>query len=116
MVVAGLLLSSMNLWLLSCLITRWKTMGGRGAWLVVGALGFQTLVFALRIGLVGISSWVGAELMQSSAVQTLTFMSTFAVVLVASMGFVFMAATGQMKTTAAWPPWIHSLAWPTGAR
>ena len=81
----------MNLWLLSCLITRWKTMGGRGAWLVVGALGFQTLVFALRIGLVGISSWVGAELMQSSAVQTLTFMSTFAVVLVASMGFVFMA-------------------------
>ena len=90
-VVAGLLLSSMNLWLLSCLITRWKTMGGRGAWLVVGALGFQTLVFALRIGLVGISSWVGAELMQSSAVQTLTFMSTFAVVLVASMGFVFMA-------------------------
>ena len=56
-----------------------------------GALGFQTLVFALRIGLVGISSWVGAELMQSSAVQTLTFMSTFAVVLVASMGFVFMA-------------------------
>ena len=90
-VVAGLLLSAMNLWLLSCLITRWKTMGGRGAWLVVGALGFQTLVFALRIGLVGISSWVGAELMQSSAVQTLTFMSTFAVVLVASMGFVFMA-------------------------
>ena len=90
-VVAGLLLSSMNLWLLSCLITRWKTMGGRGAWLVVGALSFQTLVFALRIGLVGISSWVGAELMQSSAVQTLTFMSTFAVVLVASMGFVFMA-------------------------
>ncbi len=90
-VVAGLLLSSMNLWLLSCLITRWKTMGGRGAWLVVGALGFQTLVFALRIGLVGISSWVGAELMQSSAVQTVTFMSTFAVVLVASMGFVFMA-------------------------
>ena len=90
-VVAGLLLSSMNLWLLSCLITRWKTTGGRGAWLVVGALGFQTLVFALRIGLVGISSWVGAELMQSSAVQTLTFMSTFAVVLVASMGFVFMA-------------------------
>jgi len=89
--VAGLLLSSMNLWLLSCLITRWKTMGGRGAWLVVGALSFQTLVFALRIGLVGISSWVGAELMQSSAVQTLTFMSTFAVVLVASMGFVFMA-------------------------
>ena len=61
-VVAGLLLSSMNLWLLSCLITRWKTMGGRGAWLVVGR-GFQTLVFALRIGLVGISSWVGAELM-----------------------------------------------------
>lgn len=90
-VVAGLLLSSMNLWLLSCLITRWKTTGGRGAWLVVGALSFQTLVFALRIGLVGISSWVGAELMQSSAVQTLTFMSTFAVVLVASMGFVFMA-------------------------
>ena len=35
-----------------------------------GALGFQTLVFGLRIGLVGISSWVGAELMQSSAVQT----------------------------------------------
>ena len=29
--------------------------------------------------------------MQSSAVQTLTFMSTFAVVLIASMGFVFMA-------------------------
>lgn len=90
-VVAGLLLCALNLWLLSCLIARWKTMGGRGAWLVVGALGFQPLVFALRIGLVGISSWMGAELMQSSAVQTLTFMSTFAVVLVASMGFVFMA-------------------------
>ena len=30
-VVAGLLLSSMNLWLLSCLLTRWKTLGGRAA-------------------------------------------------------------------------------------
>ena len=66
-------------------------MGGRGAWLVVGALGFQTLVLLLRVALVGVSPLAGSELLQSSAVQTMTFMTTFAVVLVASMGFVFMA-------------------------
>jgi diguanylate cyclase (GGDEF)-like protein len=90
-VVAGLLLSAMNLWLLSSLALKWHAVGGRGAWLVVGALGFQTLVLTLRVALVGVSPLAGAELLQASAVQTMTFMSTFAVVLVASMGFVFMA-------------------------
>ena len=90
-VVAGLLLCALNLWLLGSLLVRWRTVGGRGAWLVVGALGFQTLVLLLRVALVGVSPLAGSELLQSSAVQTMTFMTTFAVVLVASMGFVFMA-------------------------
>lgn len=90
-VVAGLLLCALNLWLLGSLLVRWRTVGGRGAWLVVGALGFQTLVLVLRVALVGVSPLAGAQLLQSSVVQTMTFMTAFAVVLLASMGFVFMA-------------------------
>jgi diguanylate cyclase (GGDEF)-like protein len=90
-VVAGLLLCGLNLWLLTHLLLRWRLSGGRGAWLVAGALVFQTLVLTLRVALVGVAPLTGMNLMQPSAVQTLTFMTTFAVGLLASMGFVFMA-------------------------
>jgi diguanylate cyclase (GGDEF)-like protein len=90
-VVAGLMLLALNLWLLGSLYAGRRAWLGRGAWLVVGALVFQTLVLLLRVGVVGVSPLAGAELLQASAVQTLTFMSTFGVVVLASLGFVFMA-------------------------
>lgn len=89
-VVASLLLCGLNLWMISHLLMRWRMSSGGGAWLLTGALVLQTLVLTLRVALIGVGSLTSTSLMQPSALQTLTFMTSFAVVLLASMGFVFM--------------------------
>ncbi len=90
-VVAGLLLGALNVWLLWILIARRQSTTGRGAWLVMGALGLQALVFLVRVVMVGASEQPATGIMQANGVQTLTFTTTFIELMVASMGFVFMA-------------------------
>ena len=89
-VVAGLLLGALNLWALWILFSRREYAAGRGAWLVMAALALQALVFLVRVVVVG-GSDQQASLMQSSGVQTLTFSTTFIELMVATMGFIFMA-------------------------
>jgi diguanylate cyclase (GGDEF)-like protein len=90
-VMAGLLLGALNLWALWILFSRREHAAGRGAWLVMAALGLQALVFLVRVVVVGGSDQPAAGLMQSSGVQTLTFSTTFIELMVATMGFIFMA-------------------------
>ncbi len=90
-VVAGVLLGALNGWVLWILLSRRQSTAGRGAWLVMGALGLQALVFLVRVVMVGGSEQPATDIMQASGVQTLTFTTTFVELLVASMGFVFMA-------------------------
>ncbi|MES2610648.1 MAG: GGDEF domain-containing protein [Pseudomonadota bacterium] len=90
-VVAGLLLGALNLWILWILFIRRASTAGRGVWLVMAALGLQALVFLVRVVVVGGSDQPASGIMQSNGVQTLTFSTTFIELMVATMGFIFMA-------------------------
>lgn len=64
---------------------------GRGALLVMAGVGLLLLVMLLR-GIDGVTGVVSGEtLLQDGTMQTLTFVATFAVALVSSLGFVFMS-------------------------
>lgn len=61
---------------------------GRSARLVMAGMAAEALLMALRAASAGTQ---GADrLLQTSAIQTLTFLGTFVVMLVTSLGFVFM--------------------------
>ncbi|MCB1978003.1 MAG: GGDEF domain-containing protein [Burkholderiaceae bacterium] len=63
---------------------------GRGALLLMAGMGLLLLVMLVR-GLDGLTGLVSRQgFLQDGAMQTLTFVATLAVALVASMGFVFM--------------------------
>ena len=86
----GLIVAMQAVWALSAALQRRHATVGRGQWLLVAGLGLEAAVLAGR-AIVAISAHETAtSILQSSFLQTLTFMSTFTVVLVSSMGFVFM--------------------------
>ena len=64
---------------------------GRGQWLLVAGLALEAAVLSGRALLALSSTAVASGILQASALQTLTFLATFSVVLISSMGFVFMA-------------------------
>lgn len=73
------------------LFVRRKTTVGRGKWLVMGGLALEAVVMAWR-STTGLSGQLRVDdILQSGAVQTTTFLGTFAVMLVTSLGFIFMA-------------------------
>jgi diguanylate cyclase (GGDEF)-like protein len=87
----GLVIGLQAVWALSAALARRHATVGRGQWLLVAGLGLEAVVLGGR-AVVAISAHEAAtSILQSSVLQTLTFMSTFTVVLVSSMGFVFMA-------------------------
>ena len=64
---------------------------GRGQWLVMGGLGAEALVMIWR-SITGLSGQLRIDdLLPSDTVQTTTLLVTFVVMLVASLGFIFMA-------------------------
>jgi hypothetical protein len=72
------------------LYTRRRSTIGRGVLLVMAGMGMAVLVMLLRT-VAGFTGTLNAEsFLQGSALQGLTFVTTFAVLLVASLGFVFM--------------------------
>lgn len=88
---AGLVLGALNLWALWILISSHGATPGRGTWLVIAVLALQALVFLVRVIVFGGSEQPATDIMQSSGVQTLTFSTTFIELMVATMGFIFMA-------------------------
>lgn len=88
-----LLLAGINLWALWDLLSSKNRWEGRGVWLLALALAFQALVLVLRVFLVkplpGDAS--AGRMLQADALQTLTFFTTFMVVLLGTMGFVFLS-------------------------
>ncbi len=87
----GLVIGLQALWALATALERRHSTVGRGLWLLVAGLGLEAVVLIGR-AVVAVSV-EGAEstILQSSGLQTLTFVATFFVVLVSSMGFVFMS-------------------------
>ncbi|MFN3440026.1 MAG: diguanylate cyclase [Acidovorax sp.] len=87
----GLVIGLQAVWALATALERRHATVGRGHWLLVAGLALEAAVLLGRSALaMGVQ---GAEIgiLQSSSLQTLTFVATFSVVLVSSMGFVFMS-------------------------
>ncbi len=87
----GLVIGLLALWALSAALERRHATVGRGQWLLVAGLGLEALVLGGRALVAIVAQEAATSILQSSFLQTLTFMSTFVVVIVSSMGFVFMA-------------------------
>ena len=88
--LVGTVLGLQSLWVVAAIVRYRRTTVGRGQWLVVAGLGAEAAVLLSRA--LGAMAHVEAadSILDSSAVQTLTFMTTFSVVLVSSLGFIFM--------------------------
>jgi diguanylate cyclase (GGDEF)-like protein len=86
----GLVIGLQAVWALAAALERHHATVGRGKWLLVAGLGVEAGVLGSRALLALSSSAEAATILQGSLLQTLTFMGTFSVVLVSSMGFVFM--------------------------
>ena len=89
--LVGMTIGLQSVWALAAALQRRHATVGRGHWLLVAGLAVEALVLVGR-SVVAISV-PDAELsiLRSSSMQTLTFVATFSVVLVSSMGFVFMS-------------------------
>lgn len=87
----GLAIGLQAVWALLAALSHRHATVGRGQWLLVAGLSLEAVVLGGR-ALVAISTHSEAtHILQSSALQTLTFLATFSVVLVSSVGFVFMS-------------------------
>ena len=87
----GLVIRLQAVWALLAALSHRHATVGRGQWLLVAGLLLEAVVLGVR-ALVAISTHSEAtNILQSSALQTLTFLATFSVVLVSSVGFVFMS-------------------------
>ena len=87
----GLVIGLQAVWALLAALSHRHATVGRGQWLLVAGLSLEVVVLGGR-ALVAISTHSEAtNILQSSALQTMTFLATFSVVLVSSVGFVFMS-------------------------
>lgn len=87
----GLAIGLQAVWALLEALSQRNVTVGRGQWLLVAGLALEALVLGGR-AVVALSTHSDAtSILQSSALQTLTFLATFSVVLVSSVGFVFMS-------------------------
>jgi diguanylate cyclase (GGDEF)-like protein len=89
--LVSLLIGLQAVWTLAAALERRHATVGRGQWLLVAGLGLEAVVLGGRALLALSDSAVATTILQGSVLQTFTFMSTFSVVLISSMGFVFMA-------------------------
>ena len=87
----GLVIGLQALWALATALERRHATVGRGLWLLVAGLGLEAVVLIGRAALAVSVKGAESTILQSSGLQTLTFVATFFVVLVSSMGFVFMS-------------------------
>lgn len=79
------------LWALWAIYERRHATVGRGAWLLMAALALDALVLLVRASLAASLPVPQVGLLQGGTLQTLTFMATFGVVLLSSLGFITMA-------------------------
>lgn len=87
----GMVVGLQAVWALATALERRHVTVGRGHWLLVAGLALEALVLLGRSVLAMILEGTEVDILQSSSLQTLTFMATFSVVLVSSVGFVFMS-------------------------
>jgi diguanylate cyclase (GGDEF)-like protein len=87
----GLVIGLQAIWALAATLERRHATVGRGQWLLVAGLALEALVLGGRSVLTVATPETATSILQGSVLQTVTFMATFSVVLVSSVGFVFMS-------------------------
>lgn len=87
----GMVIGLQAIWALAATLERRHATVGRGQWLLVAGLALEALVLGGRSVLTVITPNAATSILQGSVLQTVTFMATFSVVLVSSVGFVFMS-------------------------
>lgn len=88
--LVGTVLGLQSLWAAGAIVRYRRSTVGRGQWLVVVGLGAEAVVLLSRAFGAMVHTEAADGILDSSAVQTLTFLTTFSVVLVSSLGFIFM--------------------------
>ena len=89
----GLMIGLQSLWAMAITLEHRRSTVGRGQWLLVAGFALEGAVLLGRSLLaMGLQEGAaGTHILQGSGLQTLTFVATFTVVLVSSIGFVFMS-------------------------
>ncbi len=87
----GLVIGLQAIWALAATLERRHATVGRGQWLLAAGLALEALVLGGRSVLTVALPDSATSILQGSVLQTVTFMATFSVVLVSSVGFVFMS-------------------------
>ena len=102
----GLVIGLQAVWALSAALERRHATVGRGQWLLVAGLALEAIVLGGRALVAITANEAASSILQSSVLQTLTFMSTFTVVLVSSMAhwlpFPRAEAYGASKAALSW--------------
>ena len=88
--LVGTILGLQSLWVVATIMRYRRRTVGRGQWLVVAGLGAEAAVLLSRAFGAMVHTEAADSILDSSAVQTLTFLTTFSVVLISSLGFIFM--------------------------
>lgn len=85
------ILTLQALWMLMVTLDRRHPTVGRGPWLVVVGLAVASSLWGTRAMVAAFFGDDATSILQGSTWQVLTFMSTFFLILVSSIGFVFMS-------------------------
>ncbi|WP_440105861.1 GGDEF domain-containing protein [Acidovorax sp. BL-A-41-H1] len=88
--LVGTVLGLQSLWAAGAIVRYRRATVGRGQWLVVAGLAAEAAVLLSRALGAMLDLEAANSILDSSSVQTLTFLTTFSVVLVSSLGFIFM--------------------------
>lgn len=86
----GLVIGLQSMWAMVIALQRRDDTVGRGLWLLVATLAVEAVVLIGRAAL-ALATGGDVDVLRSNLVQALTLMATFSVVLLGSMGFVFMS-------------------------
>ncbi len=87
----GVVIAFQALWALGVTLRGRRVTVGRGLWLVAAGMGLEVLTMGARALLPLFMGSGASDILHGSGLQTLTFMGNFGVVLVSSMGFIFMS-------------------------
>ena len=89
--IVGCLMGLQALWAIRVALHGHRTAVGYGHWLLVTGFGLEAMVLGARGLVPAFMGDAAGDILHGNVLQTLTFMSSFGVVLVSSLGFVFMS-------------------------
>lgn len=88
--VASAMYAAQGSAVIAVLLSRRHRTVGRGVWLVMAGMGVEALLMAVRAAGSAVSTPKPDQMLQPGLAQTATFLGIFAILLITSLGFIFM--------------------------